>query len=367
MDTGPLATTHSRSSEKGDWLFMGILIRSMPLWVELISVAFCTGIFIFLLWVYSAAEYPDPSRLNRLWLFITISVSVAIAGSVIDFLLRVAEMSGETILSTFPLIPAVMFKTHSGHVWLIRIACFVLMLITGSIRMIRNTRLALIVLICLDAIIALTESASGHAADKGDFSVAEIMDWIHLLGALVWAGGIFVLSFVILPRGSDLDSHAFHTFARQVARFSGIAGIAVFSVILTALYNALVYVGSVAALVRTSYGLTISVKIALLLLLLLLAAYNRYISVPNLGQIAGLDSANIGFLARFVKQFYSSLSLNKTGVDVLIFFKRAVRLEAFLLLGLLFCASLLRHETPARHAMMHGDRTGAPLHEHMHH
>ncbi len=178
---------------------------------------------------------------------------------------------------------------------------------------------------------------------------------------------IFVLSSVILPRGSDLDSHAFHTFARQLAWFSGIAGIAVFSVISTALYNALVYVGSVGALVHTSYGLTISAKITMLLLLLLLAAYNRYISVPSIGQIAGLNSLNIGSLSQFVKQFTSTFSLNKTGVDGLIFFKRAVRLEALLLLVLLFCAALLRRETPPVHVMIHGDQTGTPLHEHMHH
>lgn len=83
-------------------------------------------------------------------------------------------------------------------------------------------------------------------------------------------------------------------------------------------------------------------------------------------QIAGFDTVKIGFPARLVKQFYSSLSLNKTGSDVLIFFKRAVRLEALLMLVLLFCAALLRHEIPARHAM-HGDHTGAPLHEHMRH
>jgi putative copper export protein len=287
-------------------------------------------------------------------------------GSVIDLLLRVGEMSGETVSSSLPMVPTVLFKTHSGRVWLIRIACLVLMLVTGTIRKIRDTRLVFIVLFGLDTIVALTESASGHAADKGDFSMAEIMDWLHLLGALVWGGGIFLLSFVILPRGSDLSSQVFRTLVRHTARFSSIAGIAVFSVVLTALYNALVYVGSVQALVRTSYGLTIATKTALLFLLLLLAAYNRYVSVPRLGQLAGLDAAKTGFLSRLVKQFYSSFSLNKTGVDVITFFKRVVRLEAFLLLGLLLCAALLRHEIPARHAM-HGDQTGAPLHEHMRH
>jgi putative copper export protein len=344
---------------------MEILIHCMPLWVELISIAICTGILIFFLWIISAAD-PDPGRRNRLWLLFIVSLIVAMAGSVIDLLLRIAEMSGETVFSSFPLVPTVLFKTHSGRVWLIRIACLGLMLATGKIRKIRDTRLVLIVLFCLDTIIALTESASGHASDKGDFSVAEIMDWIHLLGALVWAGGIFVLSFVILPRGPDLNRQALDTLARQVARFSSLAGIAVFSVVLTALYNALVYVGSVKALVRTSYGLTISTKIVLLLLLLFLAAYNRYISVPNLGKLADLDAAKTGFLSRLVKQFFSSFSLNKTGDDVFMLFKRAVRLEAFLLLGLLLCAALLRQEIPARHAM-HGDHTGAPLHEHMRH
>jgi putative copper resistance protein D len=346
---------------------MDILIHSIPLWVELISIAFYTGILTFFLFVLSDAENHDPQTQNRLWLPFFVSVAAAMVGSVIDLLLRVGEMSGETVISSFPMVPTVLFNTHSGRVWLIRIVCLVLMLVAGKIRKICDMRLVLIVLFCLAIITAFTESASGHAADKGDFSVAEIMDWIHLQGALVWAGGIFVLSFVIFPRGSDVSSQAaFRTLVRRVARFSGIAGIAVFFVVLTALYNALVYVGTVQALARTSYGLTIATKSALLFLLLLLAAHNRYVSVPSLGQLAGLDAAKIGFLSRLVKQVYSSFSLNKTGVDVLIFFKRAVRLEAFLLLGLLLCAALLRHEIPARHAM-HGGHTGAPLHEHMRH
>jgi hypothetical protein len=142
-------------------------------------------------------------------------------------------------------------------------------------------------------------------------------------------------------------------------------GIAVFAVVLTAFYNALVYVGSVEPLVRTSYGLTVSAKLVLLFLLLLLAAYNRYVSVPTLGKLVGIDSVKSNFLSHLVTKIYSIFSSNKTEVNAFIFLKRAVRLEA-LLLGLLFCAALLRHEIPARHAM-HGDHTGGPLHEHMRH
>src|SRR5512143_3823509 len=117
MDTGPRATSHSRSSEKGDRLSMDILIHSMPLWVELISTAFCTGILVFFLFILSDAEHADPRLQNRLWLLFFVSVAAAMVGSVIDLLLRVGEMSGETVFSSFPMVPSVLFKTHSRLDW----------------------------------------------------------------------------------------------------------------------------------------------------------------------------------------------------------------------------------------------------------
>jgi putative copper export protein len=111
---------------------MDILIHSMPLWVELISIAFYTGILVFFLFILSDTENPDPRLQNRLWLLFIVSVAAAMVGSVIDLLLRVGEMSGETIISSFPMVPTVLFKTHSGSVWLIRIVCLVLMLVTGT-------------------------------------------------------------------------------------------------------------------------------------------------------------------------------------------------------------------------------------------
>ena len=153
---------------------------------------------------------------------------------------------------------------------------------------------------------------------------------------------------------------------RQIACFSGIAGITVFIFVVTALYNVVAYVGSVVALVHTSYGHTISIKIALLLVHLFFAAYNRYVSVPDLGRLAGLEEAEIRYVSRLVKKVFSSFSMKKTEIDVVAIFKRAVRFEAFLMLGFLFCAALLRHEIPARHAI-HADHTGAPAQEHMHH
>jgi putative copper resistance protein D len=343
-----------------------IAFESVPLWIELLAVAFSAGILVFSLWVFSPGEYPAFCPQNRWWRLFMASVVIAVAGSSLDFLLRVAEMSGNTVLSSFAVVPAVLTKTHSGKVWLIRTACLVLMLLTGIIRKAQKNRSALIVLFCLVVVIALAESASGHAADKGDFSLDEIMNWIHILGALIWAGGIFVLFFVVLPRRMDLkDRGVFNAFSLNVANFSRIAGFAVSAVVITALYNGVVYAGSFGALVKTAYGVTLSTKIGLLISLLLLAGYNRYIIVPALGQFIGAKSASSSFFSHIVAKVYTTLSPRKTEADVLKYFKRALRLEMLLMLGLLYCAALLRHEIPARHAMHH-DHQGMPSHEHMH-
>jgi putative copper resistance protein D len=352
---------------------MDILIHSMPHWVELISIAFFTGILVFSLFILSDAENPDPRLRNRLWLFFLVSVAAAIVGSVINLLLRVGEMSGETVISSFPMVPSVLFKTHSGRVWLIRIVCLVLMFVTGKIKKIRGTRLVLIVLFCLSTIIAFTDSASGHAADKGDFSVAEIMDWIHLQGALVWGGGIFALAVVILPHMVKQDDNAAPSIAGAAASFSRIAGITVGIIALTALYQVWVNAGSIEALVKSSYGRMIIAKTVLFFLLLGLGAFNRYVSVPLLQEWAGITATSPGIISRLVVPVLMSLTRELKGRPLAVRFMRNVRAEALLVVGILLCAALLRHEIPARHYLhlehMHGaGHLAGPEHgEHMSH
>jgi len=153
--------------------------------------------------------------------------------------------------------------------------------------------------------------------------------------------------------------------ATVVTRFSRIAGIAVLLVILTALYNVWQYVGSIDAAVRTGYGLTVLAKAALLFLLLLLAAFNRYTLVPLFAAAAGLAQTRTSLASRLANRIFTRFLFNKSNSRVLDSFKRSVRVETVLLAILLLCASLLRHEIPARHALHHGG-SGTEMHQHMH-
>jgi len=257
-------------------------------------------------------------------------------------------MSGNPVRTVLPLLPTVIIKTHFGMVWLIRmvsLAFIAILVLTGG--KYRDTQKFLSLLLLVTAVIAFTHSATGHAADSSDFSVAELMDLFHLAGSMVWAGGLFVLSLIVLP-DMVTGNRAARPLAVAAARFSRIAGIAVGVIAVTSLYNAWIYVGSLEALFGSPYGKTIIAKIILFILLLVLAVFNRYISVPYLQEWAGQASVS-GFFRRLIVSFTPFAVHTPVGEVIALRLLRSVKIEAFLMLGLLLCVAMLRHEVPARH------------------
>ncbi len=338
-------------------------VHTVPAWFQLIFLAVCLGTLTCSLWLFdaSAGAFSSPKISSRLWRLFHIGLAAMIACSLADLLIGTAEMSGSPIPSVFPVLPTVILKTHFGRVWLIRMASLVLLSVAVSTgRRHRGSRAFRYFLLGAAAIIAFTESASGHAADRGDFSLAEIMDWIHVLAASVWGGGLFVLSLYVLPALARSDEGTAVMIAGIARRFSTIAGFAVGIIALTALYNAWLYAGSVDALWITPYGWTVIVKIFLFFLLIALGAFNRYVSVPLLQEWGAPPQATHGTAGMAVR-FFSRLPGNREGFGAAVRFMNIVRAEAFLMVPVLLCAALLRHEVPARHAL-HREHAG-PGHE----
>ncbi len=317
-------------------------------------LSICIGTLVCRLWILdvsAGAEFPSQVEISgRLWRLFSMGVAAIIACSVADLLVGTAEMSNTAIRSVFPALPAVILKTHFGRVWLIRMSGLVLISVVASTAgRRRDSRAFLYFLIGVGAMIAMTESASGHAADAGDFSVAEIIDWLHLLGALVWGGGLYILSLVILPDMVKTGEYAAPDIAGVAVKFSRIAVIAAGTIFLTALYNAWAYVGRIEALWGSPYGRTIAAKIVLFILLLILAAFNRYVGVPSLQEWAGFVPGKGGIIHRLAKPALAYFARNSKGCIAALRFMRFVGIETFLMTGVLLCVALLRHEIPARH------------------
>jgi putative copper resistance protein D len=341
----------------------------IPEWGELMALAFCIGTLVCRIWVLPTLAGnelpPQGNQLFSMWRPFGICMAAMLASGIADLLMRSVQMSGRPFSEICSVLPIVLSQTHYGHVWLVRISTLVLSAITlmAGRRHLDSRNLQFSMLI-LFLVVSMTLSASGHSSNEGDFSIPEIMDWLHLVAASVWGGGLFVLSIVILPRLVKPDTGQEVLIADVARQFSTIAGIFVGVMLITALYNAWHFVSSVSAFWKTPYGRIAGVKAVLLLPLLLLGAFNRYINVPLLQQWAGLPLKYKNLISRFVLRLYGQLKQSRDGRLIPFRFMNSVRVEAVLIAGLLFWAALLRHEIPSRHAA-HFEHSGkeAPSHQ----
>jgi copper transport protein len=128
----------------------------------------------------------------------------------------------------------------------------------------------------LGAAIAITPAISGHARVEGTFAV--VVDWVHVLGASVWAGGLAFLLLGLWRVGSG----RWRLASRVVPRFSLLAVVSVTALLLAGVINGYLEVRSWSGLWDTTYGRLLLVKVALLLPVLALGAFNNRVSVPRL-------------------------------------------------------------------------------------
>jgi uncharacterized membrane protein len=144
---------------------------------------------------------------------------------------------------------------------------------------------------------------AGHAAaPSGLHPVNLVAQWLHLLAAGVWAGGLVWLLAGLLghPRPSE-PSEAGTTDATvdrrtAVVRFSRLALPVVGVLAATGLNRALDLAGGWTGLTRTGFGRVLDLKLLLFAGLLVLAARNRYRLLPTLAGPQG----RLGALRRSV-------------------------------------------------------------------
>ncbi len=333
---------------------MTFFIHIIPEWLELAALTFCIGLLGCRLWVSTrsanAGFIEQEHILDNIRRLLGVCMALMFFGSGVNLIWRAAEMSGRPLSTILPVLPRVIFHTHLGGAWFIRIVALVLLSLTLLAgRRLRNARGITGFMLCIAVIIAMTESASGHASDKGDFSILEITDFSHLLAASAWGGGLLALSLVILPNLARAGDQSAALIADIACRFSRIAGIAVGIIAITALYNAWAFVGSFESIWTSPYGWTVFAKVILFSLLISLGAFNRYVSVPLLLEWGGTSRASRGMITRAASHLFSRYFHNPDGLQIALRFKRNVKVEAMLMLGVLLCAAMLRHEIPALH------------------
>lgn len=160
---------------------MSLLLLVIPEWLELVSLSCCIGVFVCSLWVVDPtrdrAPQGDENLIAALWPLSAIAAATLFGSSIVGVVVRSADMSGKPVTAVGPVLPTVLFQTHVGKVWTVRLAAVLTLLVTtiAARRLDRTRWLSKLMLGCI-IVVAATETAAGHPADAGDFSVAEMID-----------------------------------------------------------------------------------------------------------------------------------------------------------------------------------------------
>jgi copper transport protein len=192
------------------------------------------------------------------------------------------------------------------------------------------------------AAIMVTTSLNSHAASISDwvFWAAVTSDWLHLLSTAAWVGGLMAMAFALtaaLPALRPGSGDRTRLFASLIPAFSQVTIVSVMILLVTGTFSAALQLGDVNDLLSTPYGLSLTVKIALLVPLVLLGAYNLLVVTPRMRGFAKSKKAG-------PQEGAGSIAAGALGLK----FRKAVWLEIVLSVAILLAASFLTSSSPPK-------------------
>jgi putative copper resistance protein D len=273
---------------------LSIAIRSLHLAASL----FLVGLFAFLLMIarpaFRTGKAEESSTFRsfdvHLLRFAGWSLLVLLLTGFLGMWVQLAAATGRPLeqVLTFDALGSLLANTQYGRVWVIRMA---LMTLLGCILWLRDQERdrkdwwALRLEVAgLALCILVAQACIGHSATgEGMNLVFQVLaDSVHLVATGVWLGSLPVLALLLAWGLRSNDRRIYQVAAEAIRRFS-ILGLASMSLlILSGLANAWELVGTVPALVGTTYGRVLLLKVSLLLPLLAIAALNLLYEVPRL-------------------------------------------------------------------------------------
>jgi len=130
--------------------------------------------------------------------------------------------------------------------------------------------------LALSVVLASGISLSGHQATLPNSSWAsELADWLHLVSAGIWVGGLAALAFVVWSSAPALRARAFLGFARLAVVLVGV-------MVLAGVYLAVVRLPDLSALWESHYGRLLLLKLAIVSLALSWGALHHFVIRPRL-------------------------------------------------------------------------------------
>lgn len=199
--------------------------------------------------------------------------SLAAVGAVLALVGLAGIEEGQRILTTLGPMEFLATETGRGILW--RGAGLVVAITAVGVYLARKwPRASAVLVLAGAAAAALAHAATGHAGAGSLIAGKVALQWIHMMAAAAWIGGLAALLMGVRGEVGERESFA-------AGRFSKVAGVAIALVAITGVLRAIGEVGSLPALWDAPYGRIVLVKSGILLALAAFGAFNRYRSLPE--------------------------------------------------------------------------------------
>src|SRR5919107_1623186 len=207
-------------------------------------------------------------------------------------------------------------------------------------------------------------------------SLAISMDWLHFMAVAIWIGGLFYISAVLLDIirtaaetktkfenysstsiSSDKIESAYF-LAILLPHFSVIATIALGIIGITGLYMAWIHLHTAEALFDSPYGNILIIKLSAALPMVIVGAYHQLKLHHSLVEVA---SMSINTEGRNKKTPLLNSVNNNISLDIYAKFKKTIKIESIIGIGVLFAASFLTITSPPHSSTMMSHGQVAPF------
>ena len=262
-------------------------LQSVARWLVLLALAVAIAawpVWLLVLWPAVRLDSEQTQELaERVRKFGFGSIAVALLANVLMLGVQASFLETGLLVSR---MSQTVTDTRFGELWLGRIGLLLLMAV--MLRVVSwldplGKRVITAAGLVAAALLPVPVSLNAHAAALGTGrTTAIIFDYVHLLTASLWFGGLVLLAGTLLPslRGQSVQRAV---LARATPRFSAMALVCWGLLAITGLYAWWLHVGSWDALRHTAYGQSLLFKLIVAGLVLLIAAANLLLITRKLG------------------------------------------------------------------------------------
>jgi putative copper resistance protein D len=235
------------------------------------------------------AAQPFQARLDRpLSAVAWASLLVALVSGAAWLVIVASNMSGIPLIALQgSIVGTVLTQTRFGQVWVIRAALVIVLAVCLTVQRRKHGAGWAGLVIATAFLAGLAWAGHGAATEHVPFDAIHLpADILHLLAAGAWLGALVPL--VILLAQARRDSSAQSVAVAQIAtrRFSVLGISCVGTLLVTGAVNTWFLSGSVPALLGTSYGQLLLLKITLFAAMIAVASINQRRLLPQLAGVA---------------------------------------------------------------------------------